>query len=107
LHLEAIGGSAKWLGSPPCAAAFCTGQRTAAAQSSRPAGKERIAAMVMDALPPERRARLRKARLAHVIVMAFDGFAIHRHLHPHGNPIDDATIGAVAAMLLGEPARAA
>jgi AcrR family transcriptional regulator len=61
----------------------------------------RIAKLLLDSLPPEQRARLRKARLAHVIVMAFDGFAIHRHLHPHENPIDDATIDAVSNMLTG------
>jgi AcrR family transcriptional regulator len=61
----------------------------------------RIATMLMNSLPASRRARLRKARLAHVIIMAFDGFAIHRHLHPRENPIDDATIDAVAAMLAG------
>jgi AcrR family transcriptional regulator len=61
----------------------------------------RIAKLLMESLPPERRVRLRKARLAHVIIMAFDGFAIHRHLHPRENPIDDATIDAVASMLTG------
>lgn len=64
--------------------------------------EKRIEIMVMDALPPERRASLRRVRIAHVIVMAFDGFAIHRHLHPQENPIDDRTINAVAAMLFGE-----
>jgi AcrR family transcriptional regulator len=63
--------------------------------------EERISGLLMDALPPDRRVRLRKARLAHVIIMAFDGFAIHRHLHPRENPIDDVTIGAVAEMLAG------
>jgi len=65
--------------------------------------EERITALVMEALPPKRRSRLRKARLAHVLIMAFDGFAIHRHLHPRETLIDDATINAVAAMLIGEP----
>ncbi len=64
--------------------------------------EERITALVTDALPPERRGRWRKARLAHVLIMAFDGFAIHRHLHPSKAAIDDATINAVAAMLIGE-----
>jgi AcrR family transcriptional regulator len=69
--------------------------------------EERIAAVVMGALPPQRRARLRKARLAHVLIMAFDGFAIHRHLHPRETLIDDATINAMAAMLIGEAVPAA
>jgi AcrR family transcriptional regulator len=69
--------------------------------------EERIAALVLGTLPPRRRSRLRKARLAHVLIMAFDGFAIHRHLHPRETLIDDATISAVAAMLIGESAVAA
>ena len=64
--------------------------------------EERINSMMFDALPPERGSRLRRARLAHVLIMAFDGFAIHRHFHPEENPVDDATINAFAAMLLGE-----
>jgi AcrR family transcriptional regulator len=64
--------------------------------------EERVAALVIETLPPDRRARWRKARLAHVLIMAFDGFAIYRHLHPDKTPIDDATINAVAAMLSGE-----
>jgi hypothetical protein len=64
--------------------------------------EERIETLVADALPPERKARFRKARIAHVIIMAFDGFAIHRHLHPHERPVDDQTIAAVAMMLIGE-----
>jgi AcrR family transcriptional regulator len=64
--------------------------------------EERVAALVMDVLPMDRRGRWRKARLAHVLIMAFDGFAIHRHLHPNKSPIDDATINAIAAMLMGE-----
>lgn len=68
--------------------------------------EERVTALLLDALPVSRRARLRKARLAHVVIMAFDGFAIHRHLHPRENPIDDFTIGTVAAMLIGGPGAA-
>jgi len=64
--------------------------------------EERVSALVTEALPPEKRARWRKARLAHVLIMAFDGFAIYRHLHPDKNPIDEATINAMAAMLVGE-----
>ena len=64
--------------------------------------EERIERVVMQALPPARRRRLKRARIAHVIVMAFDGFAIHRHLHPQENPLGDATIAAVAGMLLGD-----
>ena len=66
----------------------------------------RVDELILEGLPPARRRRLRKARIAHVLIMAFDGFAIHRHLHPDESPIDDATINAVAAMLIGEIASA-
>jgi len=64
--------------------------------------EERVSALVTETLPPGKRARWRRARLAHVMIMAFDGFAIYRHLHPDKNPIDDATINAMAALLVGE-----
>ena len=35
-------------------------------------------------------------------IMAFDGFAIDRHLHPRRIALDDVTIDAVTDMLLGE-----
>ena len=58
--------------------------------------------MIADALPPGRRTRLEKARIAHVLIMAFDGFAIDRHLHPKAGGIDDLTLDVVAVMLLGD-----
>jgi AcrR family transcriptional regulator len=64
--------------------------------------EKRVAAMLLDALPPRRRAQFKQARIEHVLIMAFDGFAIHRHLHPKGEAIDDRTVNAVAEMLLGE-----
>jgi AcrR family transcriptional regulator len=64
--------------------------------------EERIASIVLGALPEVRRRRWRRARLAHVLIMAFDGFAIHRHLHPKKLPIDDSTINAVVTMFLGD-----
>lgn len=64
----------------------------------------RLEAILVGALPEARRARLERARLAHVVIMAFDGFAIHRHLHPEQNAIDDTTISAVVDMLLGDDA---
>ena len=66
--------------------------------------EKRVAAIIIEALPPNRRARLKRARIAHVLIMAFDGFGIQRHLHPKGAAIDDFTVNAVAAMLLGETA---
>ena len=64
--------------------------------------EERVTALVLDALPAERRARFRRSRLSHVLIMTLDGLAIHRHLHPDERPIDDATIHAMAAMLTGD-----
>ena len=64
--------------------------------------EERIAGMVRDALPAPRRAELGRARLGHLLVMALDGYAIHTHINPRGSA-DEATIDAVAAMLLGGP----
>lgn len=58
--------------------------------------------MLHDALPAKRRKRLQKARLAHLLVMAFDGYIVYHHINPRA-PLDDATVEAVCAMLLGEP----
>lgn len=69
--------------------------------------EDRIQVLVLDALPEGRQAKLRRARIAHILIMAFDGFAIHRHLHPDQEPIDDATLNALADMLLGQSAEPA
>jgi AcrR family transcriptional regulator len=61
----------------------------------------RVGGMIADALPPARRRRLGKASIAHVLIMAFDGFAIDRHLHPRSAGIDDVTLDVFAGMLLG------
>ena len=66
--------------------------------------EDRVGELIIEGLPAARQRRLRKARIAHVLIMAFDGFAIHRHLHPDESAIDDATINTVAAMLIGEAA---
>lgn len=68
--------------------------------------EQRIEEMIVDALPADRKARFRKTRIAHVIIMAFDGFAIYRHLHPAESAVEDATIAAVVTMLIGEPGAA-
>ena len=66
--------------------------------------ERRITGMIHDALPPSRRARFAKIRLAHVLIMAFDGFAIDYHLHPRRSGIDDRTVDFLTDMLLGERA---
>lgn len=57
--------------------------------------------MLRAALPPKRQAKLAKARLAHLLVMAFNGYIIYHHISPRA-PLDDDTVDAVCAMLLGE-----
>lgn len=63
--------------------------------------ESRIAAMLRDSLPPERRALIGRSRFAHVLVMAFDGYVIGQHLKP-GRACDDKTIALMASLLLGE-----
>lgn len=63
--------------------------------------EEHLERMVRDALPPARRRVFGRARLAHLLVMAFDGFIIYHHLDPR-SPLDDATVEAVCTMLLGK-----
>lgn len=66
--------------------------------------EERITQVIQGAVPPPQRTRLRRARVAHVLIMAFDGFAIHHHLHPDRAPVDRTTIDAFVRMLMAEPA---
>ena len=56
--------------------------------------------MVLEALPRERRHLVRKASFAHLMVMAFNGFAMHHHINPD-RPCDDQTIDLVCDLLLG------
>lgn len=66
--------------------------------------EERISAMIRESLPPARRPIVDDARLAHLMVMALDGYSIHNHINPRG-AADDATIDAMAHLLLGKPRR--
>ena len=43
---------------------------------------KRVTAMLHDALPDERRSRAAVNRIANVVMMAFDGYVIGRHLNP-------------------------
>jgi AcrR family transcriptional regulator len=63
--------------------------------------EDRISTMIREALPPARRAVIDEARLAHLMVMALDGYSIHNHINPRG-VADDATIEAMAQLLLGK-----
>ncbi len=62
----------------------------------------RIDAMIRGSLPPARRRALGEAQLAHLVVMAFDGFILYRRLNP-ARPCDDATLDLVARLLAGPP----
>ena len=61
--------------------------------------ERRVGAMLREALPPERRKRLDEDRLAHVVMMAVDGFAIAQHLRP-GLRCDHATLRLMTRLLL-------
>ena len=63
--------------------------------------EEHLDRMLRACLPHERSKKLRKARLAHLLVMAFNGYIIYHHVNPRA-PLDDDTVEAVCAMFLGE-----
>lgn len=60
----------------------------------------RLAAMLADSLPPRRRAALDLARVAHLMFMAFDGYAMKVHLG-RGEACDRAMVDQFCALLLG------
>ena len=60
----------------------------------------RIAAMLGESLPSERRALIAQARFTHLLVMAFDGFVISNHLNPDLE-CDEKTIALMASLLIG------
>jgi AcrR family transcriptional regulator len=62
--------------------------------------EENIAAMIRDALPPARRDELGGAPIAHILMMAFDGFVINYHLQP-GKHCGRETIELMCQLLLG------
>ena len=63
--------------------------------------EEHLERMLDDALPAKRKKLLGRARLAHLLVMAFNGYIVYHHINPAA-PLDDATVDAVCTMLLGE-----
>jgi AcrR family transcriptional regulator len=62
--------------------------------------ESKIATMLGDSLPAERRALVAQSRFTHLLVMAFDGFVIGNHLNP-AMECDDKTIALMASLLLG------
>lgn len=67
--------------------------------------EERVAAMLHDALPPDRRRLLGTPWFAHVLMMACDGFVIGHHLRPD-RPCGDGTVELMCGLILGEQAGA-
>ncbi len=63
--------------------------------------EERVAAMIRDALPPDRRSLLGTPWFSHVLMMAFDGFVIGNHLRPD-RPCGERTVELVCGLILGE-----
>jgi AcrR family transcriptional regulator len=63
--------------------------------------EEHLERMLRDALPARRRKQLGRARLAHLLVMAFNGYIIYHHINPKA-ALDDPTVEAVCTMLLGD-----
>lgn len=62
--------------------------------------EQKIGDMIVATLPPRRASFVDKARIAHVLVMALDGYSIHKHVNPRG-AADEATIDMIARLLLG------
>ncbi len=61
--------------------------------------EKRVAAMLRDALPAHRRKVVDETRLAHVLMMAVDGYAIAHHLRPNMK-CDHATLRLMTRLLL-------
>jgi AcrR family transcriptional regulator len=64
--------------------------------------KAQMQALVLDCLPPERRAMFEGTQLGHFLVMAFDGFIVYHHLEPR-RPLDERTLDALCRTLLSLP----
>lgn len=62
--------------------------------------EQEIERMLVEALPPERHALVRGTELAHMVVMAADGYIMYSHTMPE-RVCSDATIDAFCRMLQG------
>ena len=61
---------------------------------------QRVTAILLDALPDDRKDRTTAARIANVAVMAYDGYVIGRHLNPRRD-CDHGTINLFVDLLAG------
>jgi hypothetical protein len=55
-------------------------------------------------VPPERRNAISRARYAHLLIMAFDGFILYNRTHPTAT-LDHGMVDAVIAGILGQKYR--
>lgn len=61
----------------------------------------RMQELVLDCLPPARRALFEGTELGHFLVMAFDGYIVYHHLEPR-RPLDERTLDALCRALRGQ-----
>jgi AcrR family transcriptional regulator len=61
----------------------------------------KLARLLAECLPPRRRG-VATDRLAHLLVMALDGFILYRHVDA-ARPCDDAMLDLVCSLVLGDP----
>jgi AcrR family transcriptional regulator len=66
--------------------------------------EERLARMLVALLPPARRRHTDAAALAHLLVMALDGFIIYRHLSP-ANTQSETAVQSMCDLILGTHSR--
>jgi AcrR family transcriptional regulator len=62
--------------------------------------EQKIGNMIRDALPSSRRRIVDHARIAHILMMALDGYSIHYHINPR-RAADEAMIEQMARLLIG------
>jgi len=65
--------------------------------------EERITALLETILSPDRLKLFQGTRIAQILIMALDGYAIHYHLRPKEDDVDDASIEAMVSLILGGP----
>lgn len=66
--------------------------------------EQRVAAMLSECLPVAQRDYLEQSRMAHILMMAFDGFVIGNHLHPESQ-FDSELVEQFSRLILGANGR--
>jgi AcrR family transcriptional regulator len=66
--------------------------------------EQKIASLLRGALPPARAAEIDCMRFAHILMMAFDGFAVNYSIN-RAIYCDDAMIGQMCGAILGGPSK--